>query len=280
MENISENYYVAQSDVFELLALKFRSNNHEYMQAESHRAKESFNQFIHDAVSLVSDAVKEELDCFFHQDSFFGLTFVQLLYQHDKWHDIPDFLNFLEQLECEEIISAFLTSGYPSPERIGDYNDEQEVFSHIQASLLPFPEQAKLFYLYFDKENTKRRLLKLVEEINEKIFQPFKEKLGAYHEDSIQKLLKMDEKHVKKLIQPNFDQPNANLPNKMIIIPSYFYYTSTLFSYGGKNDAVISLAGMERIEQIMDESKEEDRVIDLAKALSDRTKIKIIKRAE
>ena len=277
MEKVFDNYYVEQSDVLELLAFMFRLNNHEYMQTESHPAKESFNQFIQDAFSLLSDQAKEDLDCFFHQDSFFGLTLVQLLYQHNKWHDIPAFLKFLEQLEVEEIISAFLTSGYPSPESIEDYNNEQEVFSHIQSSLLPFPEQAKLFYLYFDKENTKERFLKLVREVNEKIFQPSIEKITKRYEDSIQKLLKMDDKHIKKLINPSFDQSEANQPNKIILIPSYFYYTSSLFSYGEKNDTVIYLIGTESIEQTMDEGKEEDRVIDLAKALSDRTKIKIIK---
>ncbi|WP_040982870.1 hypothetical protein [Oceanobacillus jeddahense] len=127
MGNVSDNYYIEQSDVFELLALKFRLNNYEYIQSEKHRTKESFNQFIQDSFSLLSNETKKELDCFFHQDSFFGLTLVQLLYQHNQWYDIAPFLNFLEQLEFEEIVSAFLTSGYSSPERIEDYRNEKEV---------------------------------------------------------------------------------------------------------------------------------------------------------
>ncbi len=277
MKNVSDNYYVEQSDVFELLALMFRLNNYEYMQSEKHRKKESFNHFIQDSFSLLSDETKKELDCFFHKDSFFGLTFVQLLYQHNKWHDIPSFLSFLAQLEFEEIISAFLTSGYSSPERVEDYTDRQEVFSHIQSSVLPFSEQAKLFYLYFDKENTKQRFLKVVEEINEKIYQPSIKKINAYHEDSIHKLSGMNRKQIYKITNPHFDSFEANEPNKIILAPSYFYYNSSLFSCSSESDIAIYLIGTEIIEQTMDESREEDKVIDLAKALSDRTKIKIIK---
>lgn len=277
MENVSDKYYVEQSDVFELLALMFRLNNYDYMQSANHRTKESFDQFIHDAFSLLSDETKKELDYFFHKDSFFGLTLIQLLYQHDKLHHISAFLNFLKQLEFEEIISAFLGSGYSSPERIEDYTDEQEVFSYIQSSVLPFSEQAKLFYLYFDKENTKQRFLKVAEEINEKIFQPSIQKINAHHEDSIHKLSGMNRKQINKITNPYFDLSEANEPNKIILIPSYFYHTSSLFSYSSESDIAIYLIGAEMIELTMDESREEDKVIDLAKALSDRTKIKIIK---
>ncbi|MFD1412561.1 hypothetical protein [Oceanobacillus jeddahense] len=104
MGNVSDNYYVEQSDVFELLALKFRLNNYEYIHLEKHRTKESFNQFIQNSFSLLSNETKKELDCFFIKTVFFGLTLVQLLYQHNQWYDIAAFLNFLEQLAFEEIV--------------------------------------------------------------------------------------------------------------------------------------------------------------------------------
>src|SRR5699024_4598338 len=184
----------------------------------------------------------EELDCFFHQDSLFGLTLSQLIIENNKAEDIQEFIQFLEELPFNQMISSFLKSGYSFPQNMPNIDDRDEVFSFIKSSMLPFTEQAKLLYLYADETKTKERFINLIKEVNEKLYQPSLEELTLIHERSMKKLLVMDAEQIRELLQRNFAQ--MEMPEKkfikVIIIPSYYYFKYSLFSFDNKTYTVMS----------------------------------------
>lgn len=279
MRLLVDNFYMKQSHVFELLALMFRLNNHEYLTEDipEGRNNKDLHEYIKSSRAAISKETMEELDCFFHHDSFFGLTLCQLILEHNKTDDIQAFIQFLEDLPVKQMISSFITSGYSFPQNIPNMDDCDEVFNFIKSSMLPFSEQAKLLYLYVDEEQTKERFIHLIKEINEKLYQPSMEKLTRIHERSINKLFTMDGDQIRELLQRNFAQ--MEMPRekfkKVILIPSYYYLHASLFTYGEKTDTVMTLFGTETLETVDDSSEEE--IIDLVTALSDQTKFNIIK---
>ena len=279
MERLVDNFYTKQSHVFELLALMFRLNNHEYLNEDipEGRDNKDLHEYIKSSRAALSKETMEELDCFFHQDSFFGLTLCQLILEHNKTDDIQAFIQFLEDLPVKQMISSFITSGYSFPQNIPNMDDCDEVFNFIKSSMLPFSEQAKLLYLYVDEEQTKERFIHLIKEINEKLYQPSLEELTRIHERSINKLFTMDGDQIRELLQRNFAQ--MEMPRekfkKVILIPSYYYLHASLFTYGEKTDTVMTLFGTETLEAV--DSKSEEEIIDSVKALSDQMKFNILK---
>ncbi|WP_067730562.1 ArsR family transcriptional regulator [Oceanobacillus damuensis] len=277
MKHLVDNFYGMKSHVFELLAFLFRLNNHESLNENnpSGTNNENFDEYIKKSRTSLSQEMKEELDCFFHEDSYFGLTLTQLIIEKNKTDDIQEFIDFLEELPFEQMMSSFLTSGYSIPQSMPDFNDRDEVFKAIQSSILPAREQAKLLYLYFDEKRTKERFINIIKEINEKLYQPSLERLTRIHESSMKKLSIMDGEQIRELLQRNFTKNTGRKFKRVILVPSYCYYHASLFSYNEKTDTVVTLFGTETLEAV-DEKSEED-VIELVRALSDRTKLNIIK---
>ncbi|HJE19610.1 MAG TPA: winged helix-turn-helix domain-containing protein [Aliicoccus persicus] len=279
MNHLVENFYTQQSHVFELLALMFRLNNHEYLNEGTPEGRENneLNEYITYSRAVLSKETKEELDCFFHNDSFFGLTLSQLILEHNKADDIQAFIEFLEDLPVKQMMSSFIKSGYSFPEDTPNMDDRDAVFNFIKSSMLPFNEQAKLLYLYVDEEKTKARFIRLIKEINEAFYEPSMDKIAEVQERSINKLSSMDGDQIRGLLQRNFSQmevPKEKF-NKVILIPSYYYQHASLFTYGDEADTVMTLFGTETLDA-PDDSNEED-IIDLVAALSDPTKFNIIK---
>src|SRR5699024_4063019 len=258
MKLLVDNFYMKQSHVFELLALMFRLNNHEYLTEDipEGRNNKDLHKYIKSSRAALSKETMEELDCFFHHYSFFGLTLCQLILEHNKTDDIQVFIQFLEDLPVKQMISSFITSGYSFPQNIPNMDDCDEVFNFIKSSMLPFSEQAKLLYLYVDEEQTKERFIHLIKEINEKLYQPSIHKLTRLHERSINTCSTLDGDKIRKLLPRNFAQmemPREKF-NKVILIPSYYYLHASLFTYGEKTDTVMTLFGTETLETVDDSS--------------------------
>lgn len=280
MEKLHEHFYVDRSPVFELFVLIFQLTRFKKEEKESYQKPqtEALNEWLEKQQENLADDLLEEMNVFFHPDSFFGLSLTQLIYQENKHGDIEECLAFLQKQNPKKIISCFFNTGHNYLDDESIIEDPIKIHEHIKSSTLPMDEKSKLFYLYFNPEDTRERLVALIQKCYEKIYKENTKQLEAIHTEGIQKFKSLSIQQLYKIINFEENTPVEKLPKTIIMIPSYYLQDRTTFSYDDdpNTDNVITIVGMDVVTKLLDGANTEEKIIEFARALSDKKRINII----
>lgn len=274
MKNSYKLVHIQPSSTFDLFSLLFQINNTVFFEKDSsldQPSKELYTWMSSIRTSL-SPAFLEELHTFFHEDSFFGMTLLQLLYQNEQYHDIEKTIDYLETVEASILIDSFLKSGYSNVDTPSDFQESANVYTFIKQSALPSTEKSKLFYLYYDADETKERFIKLLKEGYEKLYKPNAAWFSRLQTEGIDIAKKLSEAELMQMADLKLENP----PNHMVIFPSHFYFTNSLFSYDSSSDVALFVFGIQKISNLAKESNIQEKITDFARALSDSKRISII----
>lgn len=279
MEKLYNNYYVDASPVLELLVLMMRLAESEKSKRQTYHKSETkqINEWITEQQNSLPTEILEEINVFFHPDSFFGLSLTQVIYQSDKYKDIEDFLSVLKKIDAKKIVSLFFNTGHNTLEDESIIENPAKVHEHIKSSTLPMNEKSKLFYLAFNPEETKERLIKLIEYCYDRLYKPNMKNLNQIHTEGIQKMKQLSIQQLNEIL--NFDRESTDdeLPKTIVIMPSYYLQHNVTFSYDPDSDIAVSVAGLHFIDDLMDEANTEEKILEFARALSDSNRINIIR---
>ncbi len=278
MEKLHKNFYVDRSPVYELFILMLRLANYKDKEKDTYQTQENekINEWIAEKQKALPEHIVDKLNVFFHPDSFFGLAMTQVFYQMDKYDNIEESLELLKSLDAKKMISLFFNTGQNTLDDESIIDDPSKVHDHVKDSTLPLNEKSKLFFLYFDPEDTMERFINLIQYCYEKLYKPHATELQNMHIKGVQTIKKLSVHQLSEIISFDSDSPEK-FPETVIIFPSYYHRNHSIFSYDVKTDIAISIAGMQLIEDLMDGANMEEKVIELARALSDSKRINIIR---
>lgn len=277
-EKLVGNFYVERSPVFELFILLVQISSFKKEKNETYHnteTEELHGRFM-EMKQEISMELLEEINLFFHPDSFFGLSLIEEIYNHNEYHDIDKCLMFLKTLDAQKIVTSFFLTGHNLVENESIFSDPKKVHEHIKHTTLPSNEKTKLFYLYFDAENTKDRLIALLQQSYTLLYHPNKERLQFHHLEAIQKIKILNMQQLNQMIRFEKNTSLENVPKTIMIIPSYYHQSKSVFAYLSESDLIISIIGMRLIDEILDEKNTEEKIIEFARALSDSKRINII----
>lgn len=268
------------SPVFEGLAAMFRVNAHESLLSDKSReiAGQPFelNKWVEQKRAALPEREKKELELFFNIESFFGLTLIRYAWDKKVFTDIPHFLQSLEQLSSKEIFSYFLKTGYASDEVI-DIDNLDDVQAYIEKSNLPEEEKWKALYLYVHHDQTKQRLLHLLQFFYG-LLKDEMDELAVKQLESINEMKAFAKAHgeeeLLKLLSVEL-QPNCEYPREIVLAPSVFYYDCSLSSEF--DDSLILLYGIKQVHLQSALTVDKDQVIKAFKVLADEKRIDIIR---
>lgn len=138
MKKSNELIYIQSSSTFDLFALLFQINNTVFFEKDvslDQPSKELYEWMLSIRASL-SPAFLEELHIFFHEDSFFGMTLLQLLYKNEQYQDIEKTIAYLETIEASLLIGSFLKSGYSNIDTPSELQISANVYTFIKQRVL------------------------------------------------------------------------------------------------------------------------------------------------
>ncbi len=278
MEKLHGNFYADRSPVYELFILMLQVSDYKDPEKDTYHKPEieKMNQWIAEQRKSIPEHILDELNVFFHPDSFFGLSMIQVVYQFNKYGDIEESLEFLKSADAKKMIYFFFNTGHNSLENESIIDNPSEVHKHIKNSTLTLPEKSKLFYLYFDPEETKERFVNLIQHCYEQLYKPIKNQLETIHTQGLENIKRLSDQQLKEIIRFDSDS-DEKLPETIVIFPSYYHQDNSVFSYASNADIAISIVGMQMIEDKMEGTNTEEKVIELARALSDSKRITIIR---
>ncbi|MFA1822863.1 ArsR/SmtB family transcription factor [Virgibacillus oceani] len=278
MEKLNGNFYVDRSPVYELFILMLRLADYKDSEKDTYQTRENekMNEWIAEKQKGLPEHIVDKLNVFFHPDSFFGLAMTQVFYQLDKYDNIEESLKLLKSLDAKKMISLFFNTGQNTLDNESIIDNPSEVHDHVKNSTLPLNEKSKLFFLYFDPEDTMERFVNLIQYCYEQLYKPNAAELEKIHMEGIQTIKKLSVQQLSEIISFDSDSPEK-FPETVIIFPSYYNRNHSIFSYDVKADIAISIAGMQLFEDLLDGANMEEKVIELARALSDKKRINIIR---
>lgn len=281
MKILHNNLHIAVSPVCELLSALFLVQSYEQLLPTNPRDEIYFPNELHKWVEStrksMDDECRKHLELFFNYESYLGLSLYQLMWKTKTYHSIPQFIDMLKELPALELISEFLQTGYN--QSAPDIRDSQSVTQFIKQKSLPEVEKWKLLFLYSDAENTKINFIQLINTFHE-----------MYISQNISDLLALQRKHMEELEeeleQDTKEKLNRLLSNhypmleseaQIILFPTYYGATNSSFSHYNKNQIFICTYGIGFYQIALQKAMNEERIVDAFKALSDETRIKIIK---
>ncbi|OPJ62376.1 ArsR/SmtB family transcription factor [Clostridium oryzae] len=285
MDNIFNNVYVETSMVYELITAMFRVQNYEQLMPKETKLKDKVSEkhgsWIHYVRSSMSEEMKKELDIFFNIDSFFGLSLNSSIWKYRMHKDVHEFIDFFsKEVTAKEMVMKFMETGYHDEEIdtkfIENIQSLDEAMEIIKKGSLQEQEKWKLFYLYSDAENTKKRFLKLISAFYEQFFVKKMEDIRKFQQDSLrnikQSLENDDFQKIEKILSIKYDYVKDI--KEIILVPSYFYSTTTSISCSDDN-ILLAIFGMDLLDSDL-QQEEKAEIIEALKCISDEKRIKII----
>lgn len=281
MKQIMHNVWVGSSPVCELLGSMFLAQSYEKLLPTNPRDELYFPAELHKWVEntrrAMSDQVKKEMEIYFNYESYLGLGLFQLIWQTQTYHSIPAFLKMLEQLPARELLQQFIQTGYNqgSP----DISDPAEVIRFIKQKSLPEVEKWKLLYLYADAENTKKNFIHLLHHFYHHHFPQDQSRILELQSEHMRELEEELKENAKEKLDRLLSHHYAMLEgeSQIILFPTYFGATHSSTSYFTKQKLFIYMYGIGYAQMALHQAMNEERLIEAFKALSDETRIKIIK---
>src|SRR5690625_3768085 len=139
MEKLYKNFYVAHSPAYELFILMFCVASYKNEGKETYQKYENkkMNEWISEQQNSLPEHVIDDLNVFFHPDSFFGLAMTQVFYQYGQYGNIEESLELLKSLDSKKMISYFFSTGQNVLENESILDHPSEVHNHIKNSTLP-----------------------------------------------------------------------------------------------------------------------------------------------
>ncbi|WP_433750863.1 ArsR/SmtB family transcription factor [Falsibacillus pallidus] len=268
------------SPVFEFLASLYIVHNHEKIKPKQndYEANHALKSSMERIDRSMNSAQKNELDVFFHYETYIGLSLIRFSYESNTHQDIDQFLACLEQTPAYELFSFLLQTGYTSKE-IKSVNDHGEVLDFINEAAIPESEKWKLTFLYVNRDQTKERLLTLLKNYYNT---SFKKELAAaleHHEESfhIIKEAGVLSSRAKALEMFPYLPKDTVLDEKTEIIfaPSFFYDHASMVS--GEEGSILCLYGINQPENGQDENSSEEKLINALKVIGDDKRLKLMK---
>ncbi|MBB6453362.1 DNA-binding transcriptional ArsR family regulator [Salirhabdus euzebyi] len=282
MKSVDNIQFVA-SPVFELLASMFRLNVHEKLLDHLHESSPTYaqlDQWVRQTRKTLTPSLREELDVFFHYESFIGLSLVSKSFKENAYHTFDEFIAFLEDLPAYDLFYSFLQTGF-TPKEINNIKDREEVLDYIKNSNLPQVEKWKLTYLYLDVDNTKDRFIHLVQKCWNVYFADELEDIQKKQQESIDQLIReygVKNRESLYRVFPFLNRDHA-IPEDTVIIsaPSVFYYISSLTSSSDTDNMFLHLFGTEQPAFNMKGNMNEGELLESFKKLADEKRLKMIR---
>lgn len=280
MKMLKDKIYIGSSMVYELLASMFRLECHEQILPQDQQklmyVPDDLTKWVTKSRVKLTDNMKKDINVFFNYESFLGLSLVQLIWENGCYENIADFFHFMDQYPAKDLIKNFFNTGYGQEEILQNIDNTVEVKNFLAKSSLPEVERWKLTYFCSAPDETKKRFLTLLKDFYSTIFKGNLVMLQKSHIKSInyleEKLIKKPYEMLGKLI--SFDLENAN--DNIILIPSYYYNTASLFSYFKDKKRLIYLYGTSQPEFEFSDDISSQKVLTAIKILSDENRIKTI----
>lgn len=278
------DHLIITSPVFELLASMYRLQSHEQIESavdnEFPAAKKidshKLDQWVSRTRSMLPDFIKNELEVFFHFESFFALTMVRFSWEHQCYQSIEAFLSTLEKTPAQDICALFCQTGF-TPKDTANPDDWQQVIAYIKKSNLPEVEKWKLAYLFTDVEETKNRLIRLITFCAGHYFKNDMETWQAEQQKSINIVRKHLSGDIGELFPYLAKAGVIASDTQLVLAPSYFYHRASLTSDSPTNGSFICLFGVQQISFLQETPIGEDRILEAFKILSDEKRIRLIK---
>jgi len=234
------------------------------------------NQWFAEQLKSLPENIKEELNVFFHPDSFFGMSMIQVFYMTKKYGSIDESIEILKTVDAKRLISMFFNTGQNTLEDYSIIDNPEKVHEYVKNSTLPMNEKSKLFYLYFNPEDTMERLVNLIQYCYENLYKPNALEIEKIQAEAFENVKKLSVPQLSEIFSFDHKSPEK-LPESIIIFPSYYHQHETTFSYNSMNDTAISIAGVQLIEDLLVGNDKEEEIIELARALSDNKRLNIIR---
>lgn len=280
MKMLKEKIHIGSSMVYELLASMFRLECHERLLPQSQQklkyVSEDLTNWVEKSRVKLTYNMKHDISVFFNYESYLGLSLVQLIWDNNCYENIDDFFDFIDRYPAKDLVKNFFNTGYGQEEMLQSIDNPIEVKKFLDSSSLPEVERWKLAYFCSAPDETKKRFLALLKDFYNTIFKENLDMLQKCHIRSIdyivEKLRKNPYEMLEKLIQ--FDLKNNN--DNIILIPSYYYNTSSLFSYFKKEGRLIYLYGTSQPEFEFSDDISSEKILTAIKVLSDENRIKTI----
>ncbi len=280
MKMLKDKIHIASSMVYELLASMFRLECHEQLLPQDQQklkyVSEDLTKWVTKSRSKLTDNMREDINVFFNYESFLGLSLVQLIWENGCYENIDNFFHFMDKYPAKDLIKNFFNTGYSQDQMLRSIDNPIEVKSFLDSSSLPEVEKWKLTYFCSAPDETKKRFITL---LNDFYITIFKENLDMLQKSHIKSITYMEEKLRKRPYEVldkllTFDLENTN--DKIILIPSYYYNTASLFSYFEEGQRLIYLYGTSQPEFEFSDDISSERVLTAIKVLSDENRIKTI----
>ncbi|MEB9972497.1 winged helix-turn-helix domain-containing protein [Bacillus cereus] len=278
MKNTNHKIMFKESLILELLAAMFRIQNHErLLPTDSNNMKhveEELKDWVVYTSKNIPTSIKKELEVFFNFESFFALNLSQLLWKYQQFDSIEEAISLLNSISEDDIVMCFFETGYGVPKKNFNLSDSKEILNLIELLNIPEVEKWKLFYLCSNPKNTKNRLINLIENFYT-CYLPNLSEFQELHKKSNENL-SQNEQIVNQLLL-NIDMNKNTSPMEIVLIPSFYYNTSSLFSYSSDTNTLILVYGLRTVDIAFQQFKNQMKIPEMLKILSDETRIKIIK---
>lgn len=280
MERLKDKINIQSSIVYELLAAIFRLECHEQILLENQQKLKNvpseLTEWVEKSRVKLSVSMKKDMEVFFNYESFLGLSLVQVIWENNCYEHINDFFSFLDRYPAKELIKNFFSTGYGTGQMPKSVDDPIEVKDSLDKCSLPEIEKWKLTYFCSAPDEAKKRFIKLIKNFYIVIFQENLDMLQKFHNESIaymkDKLREKPYEMLEKLVETDV----KNIDGRIILIPSYYYNTASLFSYEEKQKRLIYIYGIAQPEFKFSEDISSEKMLNAIKVLSDENRIKII----
>lgn len=280
MEMLKDKIYIRSSIVYELLAAMFRLECHEQILSQNQKklkyVPSELTEWVEKSRTKLSDSMKKDMNVFFNYESFLGLSLIQVIWENNCYEHINDFFDFLEEYPAKDLVKNFFNTGYGAGQMLKSVDDPIEVKDFLDKCSLPEVEKWKLMYFCSVTDEVKKRFIKLLKDFYNIIFKENMNMLQELHNSSIvymeEKVKEKPYEMIERLVE--FDIKNAD--DKIILIPSYYYNTASLFSYEEKQKRLIYIYGISQPEFKFSEDISSEKMLNAIKVLSDENRIKII----
>lgn len=276
MVELGENIIIIQSPVFEQLSSMFVIQDYANKQPKRELNGE-LQKWVDEKVRSIPQILKDELEVFFSQETFIGLSMIRYAFETNCYQSLEKFIQQVESDSAYHIFEHFLETGF-TPTEVSDIHDFTEVRLFIQNTSIPESEKWKLTYLYVDIENTKNRFISLMKQFYEFYFKTDLPYFLKKQQENIDYLKGKQIFSTREKVGEAFPViPSYVIENKamkLILSPSYFYDTSSLSS--DSEQSFIYHYGINEYDSNTKNKMSQDDVLDAIKIVADEKRIRII----
>jgi DNA-binding transcriptional ArsR family regulator len=278
---LKEKTYIESSMVYELLASLFRLECHEKLipqnQQKLNYVSEDLTKWVEKSRAKLTDNMKKDINVFFNYESFLGLSLIQPIWKNGCYKNIEDFFSFIDNYSAKDLVKSFFNTGYVQKKMLQSIDNPMEVKAFLNNSSLPEVEKWKLAYFCSAPEETKARFITLLKDFYITVFKENLDMLQKSHNESINYLEEKLRKNPYKVLEKLIEFGVENTKDEIILIPSYYYNTTSLLSYFEDDKRLINIYGTSQPEFKFSDELSAEKVLAAIKVLSDENRIKTIK---